>query len=368
MKVLHSWQSVLWITCLAILSSLSQTHALANTAPKSNPFKDLLFKGSAAVDPATSSPPSLAMSLNAQQFLTDLQLTSDIEPEQFKSSPQNIPNLLTASVPAVLRAASGVFGLDYKIEIVPKDDSKYTYLSIGNYQLKESCSPLLKQPQQPLILYEFESCPFCRIVREACSILSLTVTFRPVPKGGRKFRPEIKNKYGKSATFPFLIDPNTSVSMFESTDIIKYLFATYGGRRDDNIPRILQPSLATTLTAGLGVGLARLGAGGAHKDSNPNLVKRPLVVWGYEGSPFCKIVREALCEKELEHTVIFTPRGSPNRQTLWELTKSIAPSAPFFQVPLLQDPNTGVCLFESEAIVEYIDKVYGIEQSPVEFL
>jgi glutathione S-transferase len=50
-----------------------------------------------------------------------------------------------------------------------------------------------------------------------------------------------------------------------------------------------------------------------------------------------------------------------NRQRLWNKLGR-------FQVPWLLDRNTGVSLFESEAIVEYLDKQYGIEPSPVAFI
>ncbi len=37
---------------------------------------------------------------------------------------------------------------------------------------------------------------------------------------------------------------------------------------------------------------------------------------GYEGSPFCKVVREQLCELELPHLYRSCARGSPKRQEL----------------------------------------------------
>jgi glutathione S-transferase len=64
---------------------------------------------------------------------------------------------------------------------------------------------------------------------------------------------------------------------------------------------------------------------------------------------------------EIPHTVMFTPRGSPNRQKLWE-------KAGRFQVPYLEDPNTGVSMFESEAMTEYLQKQYGVADSPVEYI
>jgi hypothetical protein len=102
-----------------------------------------------------------------------------------------------------------------------------------------------------------------------------------------------------------MIDPNNGSEMFESDKIIRYLFKVYG--ETGEVPQVLQGSWVP-VTAGLGVSLARLGAGGGYQLSNPP--KMPLELWAYEGSPFCKIVREKLCSLELEHTVIHTPRGS----------------------------------------------------------
>ena len=45
-------------------------------------------------------------------------------------------------------------------------------------------------------------------------------------------------------------------------------------------------------------------------------------------------------------------RGSPKRQGIFERTGR-------FQVPYLEDPNTGVALFESADIVQYIKETYG---------
>ena len=38
-----------------------------------------------------------------------------------------------------------------------------------------------ERPAQPLLVYDFESCPFCRKAREALSILDLPVEVRPCP-------------------------------------------------------------------------------------------------------------------------------------------------------------------------------------------
>merc|ERR1712216_961772 len=44
----------------------------------------------------------------------------------------------------------------------------------------------------------------------------------------------------------------------------------------------------------------------------PPAPEKPLEFWSYEASPFCRVVRELLCELELPHKVITTARGSGN--------------------------------------------------------
>ena len=285
-------------------------------------------------------------------LLRELCLSASTKPALGYSRKRQIPKLAASSVVAITRAASGVFGLGYRLEIVPKDFKQYSYVSVGEYQLKESS--FCDAPELPIILYDNEDCPLCRQVREACSMLSLAVRFRPAPRKGLRYRREIESRYQKRASFPFLLDPNNGAEIFESTEIIQYLFNRYGRGK---IPWTLQNRQLATGTACLGL-LARFGAGGSsHGAKRPS---EPLVLWAYEGPPFCKIVRELLCSLELEHTVIYAPRGSPNRQNLFDKTGR-------FQVPYFEDPNTGVGFFESEAICEYLQKMYSV-QSPVEYM
>ena len=310
----------------------------------SNPVQDLLSR-------LPIQRPGTDLPKGPDRILEDLDLVSSTEPVLAGVRPVQIPNILSASLPAIFRLGSGVFADGYSISLVRRDDTKYTYATINDRQIEET--GVYKLPDEPLIMYEFEACPFCRKVREACSMLSLPVTFRPTPSGGLKYRPEIKNKFAGS-TFPYMIDPNTNVRMFESSDIVSYLFKVYG---NGEIPWTLRGSWVP-ISAGLGV-LTRLGAGGLYRSSNPP--DEPLKLWAYEGSPFCKIVRETLCSLEIPHTVFFTPRGSLQRQKLFELTGR-------FQVPYLEDPNNGVSLFESEAIFEYLEKVYAVPNSPVKYM
>ena len=80
----------------------------------------------------------------------------------------------------------------------------------------------------------------------------------------------------------------------------------------------------------------------------------PLELWGYETSPFVRPVREKLCALCLPHTLTPTARGSANRDRLIERT------GVQFQVPYLVDPNTGVELFESAEICDYLEEVYTV--------
>lgn len=144
-----------------------------------------------------------------------------------------------------------------------------------------------------------------------------------------------------------MLDPNTGISMYESDDIIKYLVGKYG---DGSVPLMLSLGIFTTLTAGLAM-IGRLGKGSIYTPAR--LPEKPLELWAYEASPFCKIVREALVELELPHLYHCTPRGSPNRQNLFEKTG-------YAQVPYLEDPNTGVKMFESAEIVEFLRATYAV--------
>ncbi|MEZ5503761.1 MAG: glutathione S-transferase N-terminal domain-containing protein [Halioglobus sp.] len=90
-------------------------------------------------------------------------------------------------------------------------------------------SPAAIKPRQLLQLYDIENCPYCRLVREALTELDLDVEIYPCPKSGERFRPELVERGGK-AQFPYLVDPDTGVEMYESLDIVAYLFETYGQR------------------------------------------------------------------------------------------------------------------------------------------
>ncbi|PWA97670.1 thioredoxin family protein [Artemisia annua] len=116
----------------------------------------------------------------------------------------------------------------YSVSLVPKSEypSGQYGLGVGGYIAKETAK-LGPRPEKPIEIYEFEGCPFCRKVREIVAVLDLDVLYYPCPRNGPNFRPKVVQMGGKQM-FPYMVDPNTGVSMYESDDIIKYLVQKYG--------------------------------------------------------------------------------------------------------------------------------------------
>ncbi|KAG4163789.1 hypothetical protein ERO13_D01G195500v2 [Gossypium hirsutum] len=268
------------------------------------------------------------------------------EPKRFAIRPDKTWDIVGASLALFFRLGTGVFVSGYSASLVSEKEippGQYS-LELGGSKVKET-SKIGPRPEKPIEIYEFEGCPFCRKVREIVAVLDIDVLFYPCPKNGPNFRPKVAQMGGKQQ-FPYMVDPNTGVAMYESDDIIKYLVEKYG---DGSVPFMLSLGLLTTLTAGFAM-IGRMGRGNSYTPSK--LPPKPLEIWSYEGSPFCKIVREVLVELELPHTQRSCARGSPKRQILYE-------KAGHFQVPYLEDPNTGVQMFESAEIVEYLRATYA---------
>ncbi|WP_370210712.1 glutathione S-transferase N-terminal domain-containing protein, partial [Alloalcanivorax venustensis] len=131
--------------------------------------------------------------------------------------------------------------------------------------------PAGRQPAEPLELYDMEGCPFCRLVREALTDLDLDVLIYPCPKGGDRYRPLVERLGGKQL-FPYLMDPNTGVDLYESADIIDYLYREYGGRPAPAAWRLRTLRTASSFAASL----PRGGRGLRSQDSEP--AKEPLIL------------------------------------------------------------------------------------------
>lgn len=207
-----------------------------------------------------------------------------------------------------------------------------------------TAKPPARRPARLLALYEFEACPFCRKVRDALTELDLEAMIYPCPKGGTVFRPKAIELGGK-AQFPYLVDPNTKTSMYESDAIVAYLFATYGGRE----PGVLVRGPLATASSALASAFRPTAGSRARPSRRP---KKPLELWSFEASPFCRIARETLCELELPYLLHNVGKSSAGRPAFVERSGKM-------MVPYLVDPNTKTEMFESADITAYLNATYG---------
>jgi glutathione S-transferase len=192
-------------------------------------------------------------------------------------------------------------------------------------------------PARPLELYEFEACPYCRKVREALSELDLEYICHPVARGSNN-RAATPTWSGRKS-YPHLVDPNAGVSMKESEDIIEYLYRTYApGVRARR--RIAALDDFGSFVASAVRPRGRVTRSSARARRQP---ERMLVLYQFEGCPYCRRVREKLQELNLDHHVKNAAKGSARRAELRALGGRV-------RVPYLVDPNTERALYESSAI------------------
>ena len=239
------------------------------------------------------------------------------------------------------------------------------------------------QPEKSIILYEHEACPYSRRVREAMTQLNLDYESRPSPHKGHVYRDELEQLAGK-AQVPFLIDENfvqgeEGHQILDSQAIIDHLFAHYSkkgvtpkkfqrqGKKDN-------ASLANK--AASAVSMMR-GVKAVHPKMNEARGKPEhlLHLYGFEASPFCRLVRERLSELELgyiNHNVAreqiqdigafgfhltlgeYHPIKGGKRDQLMkgELNGKLL-------FPYLVDPNTDMQMYESQDIINYLNATYG---------
>mgnify|MGYP001815971949 FL=1 len=227
-------------------------------------------------------------------------------------------------------------------------------------------SPAAVKPEELLQLYDIENCPYCRLVREALTELDLDVEIYPCPSAGDRFRPALEARGGK-AQFPYLVDPNTGIEMYESLDIVAYLFETYGQK---SLPLKWRAGSLQTLGSML-ASASRMRQGlKARPGREPDDL---LELYSFESSPYARPVRELLCEMEIPYVVRncgrtelqewilppvraalkITPSSTlENRQILQDMEGRVS-------IPYLYDPNTETGLFESADIIEYVRDTYG---------
>ena len=214
--------------------------------------------------------------------------------------------------------------------------------------VKPYCQKNPPRPEEPLELYEFEVCPYCRKVRDEMTELDLSFINRTCAKGDRTKRRWVKEQGGKTQ-FPYFVDPNTSTEMYESEDIITYLAETYGKGR--------MPLGETVAPVNTGLAMASSIVRPRGRRVRPGFEEREqpeelLVLYNIELSPFCRKVRERLNELNLDYHVKNVGKFSARRAELVERGGKM-------MVPYLIDPNEAVEMYESDDILEYLEKTYG---------
>lgn len=197
------------------------------------------------------------------------------------------------------------------------------------------------RPAQRLVLWDFERCPHSRPVREALSTLDLDAEVRPCPKGGTRFRPALEGR-----GVPRLQDPNTNDDLRGSMNIVRHLYAHYGQGRPPWLLNLTPVRFFTGMAARFLTGQR----GALVRPSRAP--EKPLELWSFESSPYCRMVRATLCELELPYVLHNVAKGSEQRAAF------IARSGQM-RVPFLVDPNTGAALFESAAIERYLEATYA---------
>lgn len=130
----------------------------------------------------------------------------------------NYLGFVTGALAAASRFGTGVFVLGW----TPFDCKKGPWP--GTLGLLRDGSTVLSECSRPttnIIFYDDEASPQCRKVREACSLLDLTVVYRPLQQGGRGWGDDLPMTAGMKAT-PYMIDGD--VKMHNADEIVGYLF------------------------------------------------------------------------------------------------------------------------------------------------
>lgn len=179
-------------------------------------------------------------------------------------------------------------------------------------------SPIpVPRPSKPLVLYSYEGNQFCRLVREVLTELDIPHELRSAGKESPR-REELAEITGGSSQCPYLIDPNTGVSMFESADIIKYLYKTYALWTPPS--EILQAAstIVTPLLKPVYKMIAPMQVSSYNEDKllykddmastkaeiDTEVSSAPVVIFTYSLSPFCTQATELLDNLGVEYKEI----------------------------------------------------------------
>jgi len=280
----------------------------------------------------------------------------DSQPRIFTFKREQTTELLEAVQIGIMRVAMGLFVNGWSPGIKVEEKSEYAFVRGGGLRFSEShdlggirsaearSESLSGKPSMPtIVLYDIENDCLCRSVREVLSVLDIAYTCKPCPHGSNVHRSELAQIQGVEfgeESLPALQDVRTGIVLSETENIIRYLYDQYMDKQ--------APPMLTLAFMNVSMQTSKLHSCSACSSTLP---EQPLTLWAYEPSPFCALVRRTLCELELPYILLPCARGSPRRNLLFN-------SVGLFQVPYLEDPNTGVSMFESSDIVTYLRATY----------
>ena len=319
-------------------------------------------------------------------------MASPPAPRMFAVAEGQLGALAGAARVGILRAASGLFVNGWRPWIGADDATEYAFVRGFNLRFTEARAlgaareaevaeelatgvvfgDACRGETPPLTLYEVEGCGASRRVREAVTMLDVACELRPCPLGAVRHRREAAaamsgdpSASAGEARLPFLEDASTGVKLSGADAIVEYLYDRYldgaapsplvaPGPLAEARAQVAVNSRGSDDGSGNPRGTFRRGPAGAFYARPSRAPERPLQLWAYEASPFCAVVRETLCELEIPYVLQPCARGSTRRTSLARRAGGA------FQVPYLEDPNTGVAMFESADIVEYLRSSYQV--------
>jgi len=146
------------------------------------------------------------------------------EPKPLSVADGNYLGAFTGALAAIYRLGAGIFVLGWSPTFASNTPSSSNEWPGTLGILRDSSSVLAScnRPTSPIVIYEYEASPFCRKVREACVMLDLTVEYRPSPGARSGWSDNMALKTKGKRTVPYMED--SGIKMFESDDIINYLF------------------------------------------------------------------------------------------------------------------------------------------------
>lgn len=183
-----------------------------------------------------------------------------------------------------------------------------------------------------LELYEFETCPYCRKVREALVWFDLDALILPCPPGGTRFR-------AGRGPFPILVDEGATIQ--GSSQIVAHLAALRGAP----VPAPLRLGPLTTATTALASALLPPARA---RPSRPPAAR--LELFADETSAAARTARSWLCSLELPYLWRTAGLGSRKRD---ELRARVGSD----DLPVLFD---GDLVLRAAEIPEHLRRTYGL--------